>query len=102
VEGCRRQGQAVGSHLGVGSRNPDGLGQSVAHPGLGIQDRNWRQVVEKAAQVGQGRMAAVVHLRHSQLGAGCLGNRAAARMDLGRKTLARLLVDLTTVSVADT
>lgn len=102
AEGCRRQGQAVGSHLGVDSRNPGGLGHWVTYPGLGIQDRNWRQVVGKAAQVGEGRTAAVVHLRHSQVGADCLGNTAAARMGLDRKTLARLLVDLTTISVANT
>jgi len=92
--GCRRQGQVVGSHLRADSRNPGGLVHWVAPPGLDIQDRNWRQVVRTAAPVVEGSMAAVVHLRRSQLGAGHLGNTVVARMDLGRRTLARLLVDL--------
>jgi len=66
----------------------------VAHPGLGIRDRNWRQVVKTAAPVGEGSKAAAVHLRHSQEGAHYLENTVVVRKGLGHKTLARLLVDL--------
>lgn len=94
VEECTRLGPVAGNRPVEGSHSPGGFGHSAASLGLDTLDRSRHLAVRIAGRVGERDKVVVVDLQRIQLVEDYWENMVDGHTGLGRRTLARLLVDL--------